>query len=244
MSKWMLSLGLMAAVSLPLFGQKTDPKPPIPAGSALHVKLQTTLTDKTNQTGDKFTGLVIQPVLANGVEVIPANSLVEGHVAFVKPSGRIRGKAQMRIVLDNIITPDEVSYPLSASLQDASTLPCNEKANDDEGTIEGCGKSKKKALKQTAIGGAIGAGAGAIAGVATRGGCDYYYGCYPSTGPGIATDVMYGAGIGASTALLYNLFKHEKHIILVAGTTLTFVISRNVSGEGEKAPSGTEVPKP
>lgn len=242
MSKWMLSLGLMAAVSLPLFGQTADPKPPIPAGSALHVKLQTTLTDKTNKTGDTFTGLVTHPILVNGVEVIPANSLVEGHVAFVKPSGRVRGKAQMRIVLDTILTPDEVKYPLSASLQDANSLPCNEKTNDGEGTIEGCGKSKKTALKQTAIGGAIGAGAGAIAGVATRGGCDYYYGCYPSTGPGIATDVMYGAGIGAGTALLYNLFKHEKHIILVAGTSLTFVINRNV--DGENAPSGTDAPKP
>ena len=242
MSKWMLSLGLMAAVSLPLFGQTADPKPPIPAGSALHVKLQTTLTDKTNKTGDTSTGLVTHPILVNGVEVIPANSLVEGHVAFVKPSGRIRGRAQMRIVLDTILTPDEVKYPLSASLQDASSLPCNEKTNDGEGTIEGCGKSKKTALKQTAIGGAIGAGVGATVGIATRGGCDYYYGCYPSTGPGIATDVMYGAGIGAGTALLYNLFKHEKHIILVAGTSLTFVINRNV--DGENAPSGTDAPKP
>ena len=36
----------------------------LPAGSSLHVRLQTTLTSKTNKTGDKFTGYVEQPVVA------------------------------------------------------------------------------------------------------------------------------------------------------------------------------------
>ncbi len=242
MRKWMLSLGLMAAAALPQFGHAADPKPPIPAGSALHVKLQTTLTSKTNKTGDPFTGLVTSPITVNGVEVIPAGSTVEGHIAFVKPSGRIRGKAQMRIVLDNIITLDEVRYPLAATLQDATSVPCNNTAKDNEGTIEGCGKSKKTALKQTAIGGAIGAGVGATVGIATRGGCNYYYGCYPSTGPGIATDIAYGAGIGAGTALIYNLLKHEKQIILVAGTQLSFVINRNVQSDESPAVAGPTQP--
>ena len=33
----------------------------IPAGSVLHMKLTTTLTSKTNKTGDPFTGQVTQP---------------------------------------------------------------------------------------------------------------------------------------------------------------------------------------
>lgn len=41
-------------------------------------------------------------------------------------------------------------------------------------------------------------------------------------------DVLYGAGIGAGTTLLYNLFKHQKEIILVQGTELTFVLNRTI----------------
>jgi hypothetical protein len=235
MTKRLLALGLAMVAWLPVAGYAADQKPPIPAGSALHIKLGTTLTSKTNKTGDPFTGLVTQPIVVDGVEVIPQGSLVDGHVAFVKPSGRIRGKAQMRIVLDTITTPDEVKYPLSATLQDARSVACNESNTDKEGTIEGCAKSKKKALKQTAIGGAIGAGVGATVGLSTRGGCSYY-GCWPSSGPGIGTDIMYGAGIGAGTALIYNVFKHTKHIILIEGTPLTFVINRNVESDKASTP--------
>jgi hypothetical protein len=49
---------------------------------------------------------------------------------------------------------------------------------------------------------------------------------------------MYGAGIGAGTALLYNLFRHEKHIILVQGTELTFVINRNVDADAPTPAAG------
>ena len=43
----------------------------IPAGSVLHMKLTTTLTSKTNKTGDPFTGQVTQPINVDGKEVVP-----------------------------------------------------------------------------------------------------------------------------------------------------------------------------
>jgi hypothetical protein len=209
----------------------------IPAGSTLQVRLETTLTDKTNKSGDTFTGEVSEPVMANGKEVVPQYSTVNGHVAFVKPSGRVRGRAQMRIVIDNVITLDNVMYPLSSILQGAQGGVCEEttvigknKANE-EGTITGCGKSKKQAAKAAAIAGAIGAAAGASIGMAGRGGCDYYGNCYPSTGPGMGTSIGYGIGIGAGTALLYNLLKHEKHIVLIEGMQLTFTVSRTTNAD-------------
>ena len=54
------------------------------AGSSLHVRLQTTLTSKTNKTGDKFTGFVEQPVTNDGKVIVPRGSLVDGHIVFVK----------------------------------------------------------------------------------------------------------------------------------------------------------------
>ncbi len=208
----------------------------VPAGSVLHIKLGETLTSKTNKSGDKFQGQVSQPIIVSGKEVIPKYSWVYGHVAFVKPSKRIKGKAEMRLVIDKLVTPDEdKQYMLTSGLDDTNNAPCAHAKGDNEGTIEGCGKSVKSAAKSAAIAGAMGAGAGATVGIMTRGGCSYY-GCWPSQGPGIGTDIMYGAGIGAGTALVYHLLRHEKDIVLVQGSELTFIVNRSTEGANIQPP--------
>lgn len=214
--------------------------PPIPAGTTLRVQLETTLTDKTNKTGDKFTGDVLDPIVVNGKEVLPKYSTVNGHIAFLKPSGRVAGKAQMRLVLDNVTTPDGVVYPLSGTLDQAEGGVCAHASNtgktkaDEEGTITGCGKSKKSAAEAAAIAGGVGAGVGASVGMGKIMECDWYGYCPPG-GSGIGTDIGYGAGIGATTALVYTLFKHEKHIVLVQGINLTFTVNRTTMAD--KVPS-------
>ena len=196
------------------------------AGSSLHVRLQTTLTSKTNKTGDKFTGFVEQPVTTNGQVIVPRGSLVDGHVVFIKKAKRIKGVGQMRIVLDDITTEDGAEFLLNGTLEDAQGSPCAKSGNDDEGTIKGCGKSAKSALKSAAIAGAMGAGAGATVGMGHEIDCQYYGNC---GGPSFGADVGYGAAIGAGAALVYNIFKHEKALVLLQGTHLTFVVDRNVA---------------
>ncbi len=217
------SLLVGAVFSAPVF--PANGSDTLPAGTTLHIRLTTTLTSKTNQTGDKFTGVVDQPVVANGKTIVPEGSLVAGHVAFIKPPKRIKGRAEMRIVLDEVTTEDDVKYSLAASLEDAGGSPCAKTGTGEEGTIKGCGKSKKDAAKAAAIGGAMGAGAGATVGMGQEIDCRYYGNC---GGPGLGTDVMYGAGIGAGTALIYSLLKHEKDVILLEGMHLTFVVNRSV----------------
>ncbi len=221
------------------FAEEVSERPILPAGSLLRVRMKTTLSDKTNKTGDPFTAQMIEPLLVNGEEVIPGGSFVNGHVAFVKESGRVKGVAEMRLVIDNIVLPEgDVRYNLSASLEDAQGADCLKVDDSGEGTIKGCGKSGKTVLKNAAIGGAVGAGAGLTVGMITRGGCDYY-GCWPSSGPGVGTSVAAGTGIGVGTALIYSLFKHNKHIILVQGSELSFVVNRSVNAEGD-APTAAE----
>ncbi|HUI43691.1 MAG TPA: hypothetical protein VL523_17150 [Terriglobia bacterium] len=198
----------------------------LPAGSILHIRLTTTLTSKTNKTGDKFTGMVTQAVVAGDKTLVPEGSLIDGHVTMTKASGRVAGRASMRIVLDHIDTPDNVNYNLSASLQDLASSTCTKGVKDDEGTIAGCGKSKKSAAEGAAIAGGIGAATGASIGGTEEMICQYY-GC-PNGGPNIGADVGYGAAIGAGTALLYSLFRHEKQIVLIEGTDLTFVVNHTV----------------
>jgi len=207
------------------------PKEIIPAGSLLHVRLTCTLTSKTSKPGDPFTGVVTQPITVDGKELVATGSTVEGHVAFVKQSGRLKGVAQMRIVLDDIITPDDIKLALPAGLDDMNGGPCAKAGNDDEGTIKGCGKSKKDMAKDSAIGAGIGAGAGSMVGLGSQIDCSYYGNC---GGPGWGTSIGMGAGLGAGTVLIYDLLKHEKHIILPQGTTMTFVINRSVDAASGK----------
>ena len=206
------------------------------AGSSLHVRLQTTLTSKTNKTGDKFTGFVEQPVTNDGKVIVPRGSLVDGHIVFVKNSKRIKGVGQMRIVLDDITTEDGAEFLLNGSLEDAQGSPCARTANDDEGTLKGCGKSAKSALKGAAIAGAMGAGAGATVAMGSQIDCAYFGAC---GGPGFGAGLGYGAAVGAGAALIYNVFKHEKPLVLLQGTHLTFVVDRNV--EAREMPASANV---
>lgn len=238
MNKWAVRIstaflgGSLLLGSLWATDTKIPPAPQlIPAGSLLHVRLTCTITSKTNKAGDPFTGMVTSAVMVDGKELIAEGSTVEGHVAFVKPSGRVSGVAQMRIVLDDIITPDDIKIALPAGLDDMGGASCAKATGDDEGTIKGCGKSKKDALKDAGIAGAIGAGAGSMVGLGSAIDCEYYGNC---GGPGIGTSIGLGAGIGAGTVLIYDLLKHEKHIILVQGTSMTFVISRSVDASTGK----------
>jgi hypothetical protein len=220
--------GLLVAALLPFGLWAETPHLTIPAGSVLHIKLRTTLTSKTSKTGDKFTGVVDQSVMDGEKEVVPRGSIVEGHVAFIKPSGRVKGRGEMRIVLDKVMTQDHGDFTLGATLEEVSGTPCASTGSDDEGTIQGCGKSKKDALKDAGMGAAMGAGVGATVGLGSSIDCHYFGNC---GGPGIGTGALYGAGLGAATALIYNLFKHEKQVILLGGTHLTFVINRTLNIE-------------
>ena len=224
------ALTLATAISSP--GARAAETPTIPAGTLLKVKLGTTITSKTSKPGDPFTGQVMGDSTAGQETVILEGSLVSGHVAFVKPAGRIKAKAQMRIVLDSIVTPEEQKIQLSSTLEDARGGVCGNTSSDDEGTIVGCGKSKKDAAKDAAMGAIAGAGAGSAVGMGHEINCRYYGNC---GGTGMGGDILYGAGIGAGTALLYNLFKHQKEIILIQGTELTFVVNRTLEGSGSGA---------
>lgn len=238
MKKWAIpfvTLVLGGALALPAARAGETKIPParqlIPAGTLLRVRLTSTLTSKTSKAGDPFSGIVADPITVDGKEIIGAGSSVDGHVTFVKQSGRISGVAQMRLVLDDIITADDMKLVLPAGLDDMNAGPCAKTGSDEEGTIKGCGKNKKDAMKDAAIGAGMGAGAGSMVGLGSEIDCRYYGNC---SGPGLGTSIGAGAGIGAGTVLIYDLLKHEKHIILPQGTTMTFVISRSVDAASGK----------
>ncbi len=204
---------LLAAPALLAAGAKTV----IPAGTHLNVVLTATLSSSVNQQGDPFAARIEDPIFQGGEEVIPAGSTLNGHVAFVKLSGRVKGKGEMRLVADSIVTPAGKVFATTADVTNSDSSQVKVKGN--EGTIEGQGKSTKQTAKDAGKGAAIGAGVGVL----SAGG----------------TGALYGAGIGAAVGLISQLVKHHKGVVLPVGTNLTFLLtSPATETKGKPSPNG------
>jgi len=207
------TLGLVAILVISTASFAADDAIMLPAGTELRVQLITSVSSKTNETGDMWSGKVVEPVFAKGREIVPQGSSVDGHITYVKGPGRVKGKGEMRLVVDSISTSDTSRYNIVASLKDAE----NANVTDKEGTMQGPGRDKTRTEVETGVGAAAGAGIGAIA----HGG----------------TGALYGAGIGAMAGLMHSALKKGKDIVVPAGSEMTFVIPRDTTmqrAEGSK----------
>ena len=207
------TIGLVAILVISTASFAADDAITLPAGTELRVQLITSLSSKTNETGDMWSGKVVEPVFAKGREIVPQGSSVDGHITYVKGPGRVKGKGEMRLVVDSISTSDTSRYNIVASLKDAE----NANVTDKEGTMQGPGRDKTRTEVETGVGAAAGAGIGAIA----HGG----------------TGALYGAGIGAMAGLMHSALKKGKDIVVPAGSEMTFVIPRDTTmqrAEGSK----------
>ncbi len=211
------ALAVVAAPALLLADAK--PKVVIPAGTRIDVVLVSTLSSSVDRNGDGFTAKVEDPVFVGGEDVIPAGSTLRGHVTFVKPPGRVRGKAEMRLVADEIVTKKGHAFAFTGQLGNSQTSSVKVKGN--EGTVQGPSKTAKQTAKDAGIGAAIGAGGGVL----VDGG----------------TGALYGVGAGALVGLISYLIKHHKNVVLQPGTELTFVLTSaatETKATASKAPSG------
>ncbi len=158
----------------------------VPAGSHIVFALNTFISTKYSKTGDMFHGQVTFPVAVNNRIIIPAGSYVRGTIMEVKRAGRVKGKANLVLRFESVMLPNGVTKELNADLSGLSApsgtailKPGTEKVEgeaskgEDAGTIAGAGTT---GAGIGAIGGipdnvgkgvAIGAGAGALAGLAT-----------------------------------------------------------------------------
>jgi hypothetical protein len=212
------ALAVMAAPALLLADSK--PRVVIPAGTRIDVVLVSTLSSSVDHDGDGFTAKVEEPVFAGGEEVIPVGSTMRGHVTFVKPPGRVRGKAEMRLVADDIVTKAGREFAFKGQLGNSQTSSVKVKGN--EGTVQGPAKTTKQTAKDAGIGAAIGAGGGVLA----DGG----------------TGALYGAGAGALVGLISYLVKHHKNVVLQPGTELTFVLTSAATETKATASSAASTP--
>jgi hypothetical protein len=142
----------------------------IPAGTPLIVRLTTGVSSKTNEGGDSFEGTLGDAVVVGDKVVIPAGAEVEGRVAHVVPSGRLKQRAELWLTLTEV--------KVDGSWYDVATTNAGRK----EGS-----KAKRDVL---IIGG--GAGAGALIGGLTGGGKGAAIGAGIGAGGGTAAAALTG----------------------------------------------------
>src|SRR5450631_1403760 len=70
----------------------------LPAGTAMKIKLQSTLATCSSKQGDTFTGRVTEPVGIDGKVVIPVGSTVQGSVGRVSEPRRVQGRPTIALL--------------------------------------------------------------------------------------------------------------------------------------------------
>jgi hypothetical protein len=177
----------------------------IPAGTALNVKLESTLTSFSNRAGDPFQGRLTQPVLVNGKTVIPAGTTVQGRVTKASEPRRYAGKPTIAIFPEAIVLPSGERYTLNATLVDTNAG----KGTDvnEEGQFKGQGHTNKDLWE---IGG--GTGAGMLIGGLAGGG----------------KGLLIGGLIGAGATTGHWLSKRNS-ATLASGTELIMELSRSMT---------------
>jgi hypothetical protein len=147
----------------------------VPDGTMLSATLDTDLSTRTANTGDRFTMTVNSPDQFRG-------AVIEGHVANVSRSGRITGRSEMSLNFDDIRMPNGQTYQFAGFIDSATAANGETVRVDNEGTVRDSSQTTQTE-ERAAIGTAVGAIIGAIAG----------------GGKGAAIGAILGAGAGAGS---------------------------------------------
>jgi hypothetical protein len=196
MKKWMLLPCALLAASL-----AAQTGSAVPAGTALMVRLDTTLATFSNRVGDPFHGSITQPVVVNGQTVIPAGAVVEGRVTKISEPRRISGKPTIGILPEAVVFPTGERYYLDATLTDTN-IPGTDVSR--EGQFKGTGHDRNDQLE---------AGGGTAGGMLIGG--------LIGGPPGI----LIGGAVGAGATTTHWLVRHRS-ATLPAGTQLTLELNR------------------
>jgi len=175
----------------------------VPVGTHLPLVLHNGVSTRSAHPGDPIYLETLFPILVDGRIVIPAGTYVSGEITEAKRPGRVKGRGEIMLRLNNMILPNGYQVSLLATPNDASTGGAD--TVDKEGKIKGDTDKMRdaKTIGETTAGGAT---IGAITGGAK--------------GAGI------GAGVGAAVGLAAVLLTRGPEVELPRGTTLDVVLDR------------------
>lgn len=170
----------------------------IPSGTKFKVRLETPISSKISEVGDKVVVTLLEPLPIDAQYALPRGIEMTGQITQVKRAGQVKGKAEVYALI-NELTTTYGSESIAVSIVSADDYANDEKIRTDE---EGKLKSNRDLGDDVKKAGA-GAGLGSIA-----------------TAPvAIATDNVAAAIAGpAAGALAGLLLTRGKEIRLAAGT--------------------------
>jgi hypothetical protein len=130
----------------------------IPSGTLLKVSLIDSLDSGTSSAGDRFMASLAESVVISGATLLQKGTQVRGRVIEAEGSGRVKGRASLRVALTDIVQGDTMvaitTETLTATAKSSTT-------RDAEIIAGGAGVG---AVIGAAAGGKKGAGIGAISG--------------------------------------------------------------------------------
>jgi hypothetical protein len=174
----------------------------LPTGTAVKMKLDTTLATFSSKAGDPFSARVVEPVVMDGKTVIPVGTTVEGRVTKSTEPRRIAGKPTIAIFPENLTLPDGQRFMLNATLVDTNRGRGTDV--DTEGQYKGAGHDGKDL---TEIG--MGTGGGMLIGGLIGG----------------AKGLVIGGAVAATITVSHWLGRHRS-ASLPAGTELVMELNR------------------
>lgn len=193
---------VFSVMSIVLLAGFASAQTSLPTGTALKMKLETTLATFSNKAGDPFSARVTEPVVVDGKTVVPTGTTVQGRVSKTSEPRRVSGKPTIAIFPESMVLPNGDRFMLNATLVDTNAHRGTDV--NTEGQFKGAGHDGKDA---TEIG--MGTGGGMLIGGLAGGG----------------QGMLIGGGIGAVVTVTHWLAKHRS-ATLPAGTELVMELSR------------------
>jgi hypothetical protein len=154
------------------------PEPPKPrtftleAGTVIKVQTTSSLSTKTNKTGEPFAATLVAPIVDGDWVIAPKGATVSGVIVESDEGGRVKGVASMAIAMKQLALSDGQTVAIATSTygveakssvkKDVAKVAVGAGAGAVIGGIAGGGKG-------AAIGAAVGGGAGTAGALATRG---------------------------------------------------------------------------
>lgn len=183
----------------------------IPMGTHLLLRMVNSITTRTASEGNQVYLRTDSPLVADSKVVVPVGSYVQGTVAEIKRSGRVKGRAELSIRLDTLTLPDGKVLKFAPRLSAVDASGSDQKVIGETDRVQQGSDVGHDAARI-----AILAGSGAAIG-------------------GLATETVRGAGIGAgvggAVGFATTLLTRGREVELRQGATLDVVLDRALAVE-------------
>ena len=180
----------------------------IPKGAHVLLRLVNNITTRTAREGDYIYFRTASPIVAGGAILVPVDSYVQGVVTRSVRSGRVKGRAELGIRIENLTLPSGKVVKMNPMLASADSNNTGQKVVRRENEVrQGASHGRDAAT----IASTAGAGA-AIGGVAD----DSW------KGAGI------GAGVGSGVGLATVLLTRGREVEFRQGSTIDVVFERPI----------------